>query len=204
MPLVRDAAEMGAALRAARQAAGLTQLKLAERAGVGRQWLLAVESGHERAEIGLVLSVLSALGLGLATVGLPASDEPVAPWLTAADAAEAIRGELAGGDHDFALRLLARVVADLRELTDPADLRRHLAEPSSTGDHRWDTLLAATIGRECRLRGIATPSWTKVPPLSSWWFPDDDPILTARTMQRTPIDLQVKGIWLDASALESC
>jgi hypothetical protein len=30
-----------------------------------------------------------------------------------------------------------------------------------------------------------------------------DPILTARTMQRTPIDFAARGIWLDANALET-
>jgi hypothetical protein len=45
--------------------------------------------------------------------------------------------------------------------------------------------------------------WTKVPPLPRFWFPDDDPILNARTMQRTPLDLRNKGIWLDGRALET-
>jgi hypothetical protein len=39
--------------------------------------------------------------------------------------------------------------------------------------------------------------------LRSFWFPDDDPILSARTMQRTPLDLRNKGIWLDGRALET-
>jgi len=29
-----------------------------------------------------------------------------------------------------------------------------------------------------------------------------DPILTARTMQRTPVDFAARGIWLDTNALE--
>lgn len=124
-------------------------------------------------------------------------------WLTADSAAEAIGQELARGDVDFALRLLARAVADFRSLVEPDDLDRFLAAPASTGDTRWDTLLAAVVSRECRLRGLPAPSWTKVPPLESWWFPDPDPVLTARTMQRTPVDLHVKGIWLDGKALES-
>lgn len=194
--------EIGTAIRAARRAAGLTQSELAARADVGRQWLVAVENGHPRAEIGMVLRVLDALGLGLSTAAAEERDG-ARPWLTAADAADSIKGELARGDTDFALRLLARAVADLRDLTDPADLRRFLGTPPSTGDHRWDTLLAAVIGRECRLRGIVAPPWTRVPALRSWWFPDDDPILTARTMQRTPVDLQLKGIWLDGKALET-
>lgn len=85
----------------------------------------------------------------------------------------------------------------------PAGRGSSADRPPSTGDHRWDTLLAAVVGRECRLAGIEAPAWTRVPPLRTWWFPAPDPILDARTMQRTPIDLSIKGIWLDASAWES-
>lgn len=202
MHAAHTAEDLGAAIRAARRAAGLTQRQLADRARVGRQWLVAVERGHERAEIGRVLNVFRALGHGLATSDLPEPAPSATPHLTAAAAAEAIRAELDRGDRAFAFRLLARAIGDFRELSDPDDLRRFLSPPPSTGDHRWDTLLAAAFGRECRNRGISPPAWTNPPPLRSWWFPDDDPILMARTMQRTPVDLQVKGIWLDAKALE--
>lgn len=203
MPAASTPEEVGAVIRAARRARGLTQRQLAERAGVGRQWLVALERGHDRAELGKVLDVLRALGLGLVTTEHPADADPGGAWLTAAAAAEAIREELARGDRDFAFRLLARAIADFRDRTEPDDLRRFLAPPASTGDHRWDTLLAAAVSRECRRRDLTAPAWTHVPPLRSWWFPDDDPLLTARTMQRTPIDLQVKGIWLDAKALDA-
>ncbi len=123
--------------------------------------------------------------------------------MTAPDAAEAIGDELQRGDDDFALRMLARAVADFRSLADPADIDMFLAAPTTTGDRRWDTLLAAAIGRECRGRRLAAPAWTNPAPLRSWWFPVPDPILTARTMQRTPIDFSARGIWLDAAALET-
>lgn len=203
MPAARTETEIGAAVRAARGAAGLTQAELARQASVGRQWLCALEGGHQRAEIGLVLRVLGALGLALEIADGCDRASADAPWLTAAGAAGAIRDELVRDDADFALRLLARAVSDFRDLTEPHDIERFLSPPPSTGDHRWDTLLAATIGRECRRRCIRAPRWTNPAPLASWWFPDDDPVLTARTMQRTPIELQVKGIWLDAKALES-
>jgi hypothetical protein len=123
--------------------------------------------------------------------------------MTATDAAGAIGDELRRGDTDFALRLLARTVGDFRRLTDTSDIADFLAPPASTGDGRWDTLLAVAIGRECRRRGLEAPAWTKRPPLDSWWFPVPDPVLMARTFQRTPVDLAVHGIWLDGSALES-
>jgi hypothetical protein len=123
--------------------------------------------------------------------------------MTAGDLAVAISQEVARGDRDFALRLLARSVADFRALRQPDEIEAFLAAPPTTGDQRWDTLLAGTFSRECRLRGNPIPAWTRVPPLDVWWFPDNDPMLTARTMQRTPVDLHVLGIWLDGAALES-
>jgi HTH-type transcriptional regulator/antitoxin HipB len=58
---VRD---LGAALRDARRAAGLSQEALADRAGVSRQWLSRLETGtNPGAELRKVLDVLAALGL---------------------------------------------------------------------------------------------------------------------------------------------
>ena len=124
--------------------------------------------------------------------------------MTADDVARAVAEELGRGDEDFAFRMLARGVADFRGLRGSADVARFLAEPSPTGDPRWDALLAATVRRECRRRGLAAPSWTDVAPLRPWWFPLlPSPRLAARTMQRTPVDFSVQGIWLDANALET-
>lgn len=202
MSAARKPADLGAAIRARRRALGLTQAVLAERAGVSRQWLVAVEQGHGRAELGKVTAVLEAAGLTLTTQLAPASDRDDRTWLTAGDAAEVIRNEVAGGEASFALRTLGRALADLKELTDPIDVELALTEPPSTGDQRWDTLLAAAFRRECRNLAITAPAWTDVAALPSWWFPVYDPILTARTLQRTPIDFAARGIWLDRRALE--
>jgi Ribbon-helix-helix protein, copG family len=134
----------------------------------------------------------------------PGAGRPRRTWLTAAEAASTVRRELRRGDEDFAFRLVARLVADLRVLDRPSDVERCLKVPSSTGDRRWDTLLAVAVGRACRERGIEAPAWTSAPPLPSWWFPLlADPVLTARTMQRTPVDFAARGIWLEAKALET-
>ena len=57
--------QLGATVRDARRAAGLTQQQLATQAGVTRQWLIHLERGHPRAELYLVLDVLNVLGLTL-------------------------------------------------------------------------------------------------------------------------------------------
>ncbi|GAA3636174.1 hypothetical protein GCM10022223_63280 [Kineosporia mesophila] len=59
---VRD---LGALVRAARQTQGMTQADLAARLGVGREWVVRLESGQPRVEAQKVLDTLVVLGLGL-------------------------------------------------------------------------------------------------------------------------------------------
>lgn len=75
-------AQIGAAIRSARRRASLTQQQLAERAGVSRRWLIALESGHaERAELGKVLDTLDTLGLDLTVTTTPRATSRLADLL---------------------------------------------------------------------------------------------------------------------------
>ncbi|WP_245858899.1 helix-turn-helix domain-containing protein [Luteimicrobium subarcticum] len=57
---------LGQAIRGLRTARGLTQAQLAARAGVSRQWVVAVERGETRGlEVGLVMRVLDEIGASL-------------------------------------------------------------------------------------------------------------------------------------------
>ncbi len=71
---IRKASDLGAMVRDRRGAVGMTQTALADRAGVSRRWLAALEAGKTTAEIGLVLRTLDALGLAV-TVD-PAGETP--------------------------------------------------------------------------------------------------------------------------------
>lgn len=57
--------ELGLLVRERRHDLRLSQAELADRAGIGRPWLIAVEKGHARAELGRVLTLLAELGLTL-------------------------------------------------------------------------------------------------------------------------------------------
>ncbi|MCM4079475.1 helix-turn-helix domain-containing protein [Paractinoplanes hotanensis] len=58
-----NSTDLGLYLRERRRAAGMTQVQLADRAGVSRRWLSDLEAGKPTAEVGLVFKVVSALGL---------------------------------------------------------------------------------------------------------------------------------------------
>jgi HTH-type transcriptional regulator / antitoxin HipB len=65
--LIRTPADLGAVVRDRRKRLGLGQATLAEKIGVSRQWVVGIERGHSRAELGLVMRTLDALGIRLET-----------------------------------------------------------------------------------------------------------------------------------------
>jgi HTH-type transcriptional regulator/antitoxin HipB len=66
---IRTPTDLGAVIRDTRRQRGLDQQTLAQRIGVSRQWVIEVEKGKSRAEVGLVLRALDALGVHLTVRG---------------------------------------------------------------------------------------------------------------------------------------
>ena len=62
---IRTASDLGALIRERRLKLGLDQIDLARKAGTSRKWLVEVENGKPRAEIGLILRTLKALDVTL-------------------------------------------------------------------------------------------------------------------------------------------
>jgi len=77
--LIRTPTDLGAVLRDRRKELKLDQATLAKRIGVSRQWLVGVERGRARAELGLVLRSLDAVGLSIhAFLANPRKQRPTA------------------------------------------------------------------------------------------------------------------------------
>lgn len=62
---IRTPAELGALIRDQRTRLGIDQKSLAQKVGVSRQWIVAIERGKARAEIGLIFRTMAALGIHL-------------------------------------------------------------------------------------------------------------------------------------------
>lgn len=113
---LRTPQDLGAAIRDARIAQGLTQVQLASQAGVSREWLIGVEQGSRpRAELTKILSLLHTLDLPLS--------------IGAADSEKAL-GNHPGGrgtvlSTDDATR---RAMAAYQRAIEPAALATSLAE----------------------------------------------------------------------------
>lgn len=60
---LHNAEQLGAAVRLKRKEKGLSQSGLADLLGVERKWVLRLEAGNPKAELGLVLKALNALSL---------------------------------------------------------------------------------------------------------------------------------------------
>ena len=61
--LLRSVIDVGALVQRVRRERGLTQVELAEQAGVGRRFLVELEAGKETAQLGKTLRVLAMLGV---------------------------------------------------------------------------------------------------------------------------------------------
>lgn len=59
----RNAEQLGRVVRLKRREKNLSQIALAAQLGVERKWVIRLESGNPKAELGLVLKVLDALDL---------------------------------------------------------------------------------------------------------------------------------------------
>jgi HTH-type transcriptional regulator/antitoxin HipB len=70
---IRTAKDIGALIRDQRKTQKLDQAGLAKKVGVNRRWVLEVERGKPRAEIGLILKTFDALGLSVSIEGKAAA-----------------------------------------------------------------------------------------------------------------------------------
>lgn len=87
------------------------------------------------------------------------------------DAADIIRIELSAGDVEMALRIVTQSATDFDKASTVQDVEDFLAPPSSTGDERFDVLIATIFRWKAAERGIELPEWTDVPPLRDEWIP---------------------------------
>jgi hypothetical protein len=135
------------------------------------------------------------------------SDYETRPLETLPSLAEHIRHSLAAKGESLSarLRFVAQGISDFRSLTHPHDQRFFLREPASTGEPRWDALLAGVAAREARHAGLPIPRWTMTPTkfCDRAWFPTETPSLRAMAFAASPADLAIRNVYLDPAELES-
>lgn len=91
--ILRTPRDFGALIRQRRKDAGLDQATLAQKIGVSRWWIHEIERGKPRAELGLVLQALTALGVKLSTTESAEAAQPAAHKPSLTDVLARARGE---------------------------------------------------------------------------------------------------------------
>lgn len=124
--------------------------------------------------------------------------------MTVPAAARALRSGLADG---WPTADLLRVVREMRAnsalVTDAVERARFFAAPDSTGDARWDALLAGAAEDLALRDGFAPPAWSRGHALPEFWWVGAGASLRAYAFARSPISMQVRGVMIDPADLES-
>jgi hypothetical protein len=118
--------------------------------------------------------------------------------------AEEISNCLTKGDTNAATRLAFRFL----ERYDKSgwETRERIAreQPDTTGNDRYDALLAGIVEYACASHGVVAPKWVNDQSyfLGQWWFVSGLVTLHANALVHSPISLARRGVFVTEGALE--
>lgn len=116
------------------------------------------------------------------------------------DLARSVRADLASGaSKGSTLRLVRQFVMDADASPDPSPLMS--SPPESTGDERWDTLIAGVCEDIAFRHGTAVPAWTTTQSLTEFWFVTDFERLHPTAFLESPPALARRGVFMRRSSL---
>ncbi|WP_423184472.1 type II toxin-antitoxin system Y4mF family antitoxin [Arthrobacter sp. NyZ413] len=193
-------AAAGAIIRARRQERGLSQQSLAEASGVSRKFIVDLEAGHERAELGKTMAVLHTLGLNLTATDPIPHGKDYDP--ARRDYAETFAQLIGSRDFEFAIKMLADYA------TASLNAGRPLLQRSPRlKDPHWSAALAGITNYTAHQLGQPAPSWTKrVKALNEAWMPAEsfrsvrEP-MKKLTMSETPAELAALNVFIRERSL---
>jgi transcriptional regulator with XRE-family HTH domain len=187
--------EFTALLRGARQAAGITQLELASRAGTAQPAVAAYESGGKTPNLATLERLLGACEYDIEVLARPRMRRGAA---SLAELARTIREDLEQGHEQDALRLLFGFADDFRGSSRPGRIVLLAEEPSSTGDLRFDAALAGVAEFFASEGLISAPAWVNASGrfVEPWWFVASRPAFHAYTLANTPAVFARHGVFI--------
>ncbi|MFQ4149408.1 helix-turn-helix domain-containing protein [Arthrobacter sp. LAPM80] len=193
-------AAAGALIRAQRMNHSLTQQALADTAGVSRKFLIDLEAGHERAELGKTLAVLAALGLSLS----PATSMPRGSDYDPdrRDYGATFTDLLAKKDFEFAIKMLADYATASMKAGRPL-----LQRNPQLNDPQWSAALAGITNYTAHRLDQTAPAWTRrIRPLKEAWMPAESYRRVREPMRRltqseTPRELAAMNVFIRERSL---
>ncbi|MHB1783815.1 MAG: helix-turn-helix domain-containing protein [Acidimicrobiales bacterium] len=185
-------------LRAARRQAGLTLRDVARAAGTSESNVSAYERGSKRPSAATSERLHAALAVGR-TSPIHANTLLTVP-AAAASLRFGLRRSWATVDL---LRIVRELVSNAAWVKTDADVAAFFARPSTTGDERWDAMLAGVVENLSLKTGRPVPEWTAGHALHQLWFVGSVAALDAYALAHTPPSLRVRGVVVDEESLES-
>ena len=183
-------------LIAAREKSGLTQTQMARIAKTSQSAIAAYEAGDREPTVPVLQRMLAATGHNLMI-----AFEADRNIYRVADLARDIR-KTSIKNRERRLRLVFEFLreVDTKELT-----LRVAVEPESTGDQRFDAMLAALSEDLCVSNGVSPPSWVFADQRfldSAWWVSN---LKSARTraLVNAPASYRRRGVMIDRHDLTS-
>ncbi|MDA8118061.1 MAG: helix-turn-helix transcriptional regulator [Actinomycetota bacterium] len=186
-------------LRARRFAAGLTAKQVARAAGTSETNVAAYERGAKKPSAKITERLLATIAAG--------KDSPVhvSRLVTVPGAAAGIcAGIRDGWTTEDLLRIVRECINNSAELHTEADRAVFFGRPSTTGDPRWDALLAGVVEHLFRNASEEPPTWVMdVGPLEAEWYVVSIPGMYDWTVENTPEPLARRKVLVDSYSLES-
>ena len=185
-------------LRERRRDARLTAAQVARVTGTSESNIAAYERGGKVAGPLTLQRIVDAIDAG------SESAIYVNGLITTPQASAAIRSGLR---HGWTTRELLRIVRELRSnskwIARPIDQKVFLARPSTTGDRRWDSLLAGATEELAARESLPVPDWTEGVRLEDEWFVAQDPAFNEYLLTHSPEPFRSRNVMIDPDALES-
>jgi len=183
-------------LIAAREKSGLTQTQMARIAKTSQSAIAAYEAGDREPTVPVLQRMLAATGHNLMI-----AFEADRNIYRVADLARDIR-KTSIKNRERRLRLVFEFLreVDAKELT-----LRVAVEPESTGDLRFDAMLAALSEDLCVSNGVSPPSWVFADQrfLDSVWWVSNLKSARTRALVNAPASYRRRGVMIDRHDLTS-
>ncbi len=118
-------------------------------------------------------------------------------WMTPQSTRQAMKAAVTQGDERWAFKVATQARDQVREmLTIPGTpVAAWETRPGTTGDDRWDALLAALVAHEFAAAGQTPPAWTELRSAHEWVMPNLL-LADADIREATPDWLAERGIYI--------
>ena len=99
-------------------------------------------------------------------------------------------------------RLVAEFLEDYRWESQESRSALLTAEPSGTGDERWDVFLAALAEHLAAKDGLGAPQWAETRSLRQLWFPFNTRAARVDALVHAPAAFRRRGVYVAPEELE--